>query len=110
MNTPATEDRNLSHLLNKVPEVTLWFWIIKVLCTTVGETVADYLNETLGFGLTNTTLVMGGGLVLVMWWQFRRRKYVPATYWLTVVLVSVVGTLVTDNLTDRWGEIGRAHV
>ena len=103
MNTPATEDRNLSHLLNKVPEVTLWFWVIKVLCTTVGETVADYLNETLGFGLTNTTLVMGGGLVLVMWWQFRRRKYVPATYWLTVVLVSVVGTLVTDNLTDRWG-------
>ena len=86
---------------NKVPEVTALFWIIKILCTTVGETVADYLNETLGFGLTNTTLVMGGGLVLVMWWQFRRLKYVPATYWLTVVLVSVVGTLVTDNLTDR---------
>jgi uncharacterized membrane-anchored protein len=103
MSEPATTDRHLSHLLNKVPEVTLWFWVIKVLCTTVGETFADYLNETLGFGLTNTTVVMSCGLVLAMWWQFRRRRYVPATYWLAVVLVSVVGTLVTDNLTDRWG-------
>ena len=43
-------------MLNKVPEVTLFFWVIKILCTTVGETAADYLNENLGFGLTNTTL------------------------------------------------------
>jgi uncharacterized membrane-anchored protein len=42
-------------LLNKVPEVTIWFWLIKILCTTVGESFADYINETLGFGLTNTT-------------------------------------------------------
>jgi len=41
-------------MLNKVPEVTLYFWVIKILCTTVGETAADYLNENLGLGLTNT--------------------------------------------------------
>ena len=98
----SADNRNLSHLLNKVPEVTIWFWIIKVLCTTVGETFADYINETLGFGLTNTTLTMSAALVLAIVWQFKAKKYQPFTYWLVVVLVSVVGTLVTDNLTDRF--------
>jgi uncharacterized membrane-anchored protein len=44
-------------MLNKVPEVTIFFWVIKIMCTTVGETAADYLNENLGLGLTNTTYV-----------------------------------------------------
>ena len=87
-------------MLNKVPEVTIWFWIIKILCTTVGESFADYINETLGFGLTNTTLAFSAALVVVLVLQFRNRRYVPWTYWLTVVLISVVGTLLTDNLTD----------
>jgi len=92
----------MSHLLNKVPEVTIWFWIIKVLCTTVGETAADYLNETLHFGLTGTTLVTSVALVGALIWQFKSKQYVPGIYWLAVVLISVVGTLVTDNLTDRF--------
>ena len=87
-------------MLNKVPEVTVYFWIIKVLCTTVGESFADYINETLGFGLTNTTLMFSAALVIVMIAQFRLRLYVPGVYWLAVVLISVVGTLLTDNLTD----------
>jgi uncharacterized membrane-anchored protein len=90
-------------MLNKVPEVTVYFWIIKVLCTTVGESFADYINETLGFGLTNTTLVFSVALVAVLVWQFRLRRYVPPVYWLAVVLISVVGTLLTDNLTDGIG-------
>ena len=90
-------------MLSKVPEITLWFWVIKVLCTTVGESFADYINETLGFGLTNTTLVFSAALVAVMVVQFRVRMYVPAVYWLAVVLISVVGTLLTDNLTDAHG-------
>ena len=87
-------------LLNKVPEVTIYFWIIKVLCTTVGESFADYINETLGFGLANTTWVFSAALVVTLVVQFRMRRYVPAVYWLAVVLISVVGTLLTDNLTD----------
>jgi uncharacterized membrane-anchored protein len=90
-------------MLNKVPEVTVYFWLIKVLCTTVGETAADYLNDTLGFGLTNTTYVMGALLIFVLAFQFRARKYVPSIYWLAVVLISIVGTLITDNLTDGAG-------
>jgi uncharacterized membrane-anchored protein len=89
--------------LNRVPEVTLIFWIVKVLATTVGETAADFLNTTLGFGLGGTSLVMSGLLALVLWWQFRMRRYVPAVYWLAVVLISIVGTLVSDNLVDNLG-------
>src|SRR3954467_11702167 len=87
-------------MLNKVPEVTVFFWIIKVLCTTVGESFADYINETLGVGLTNTTLIFSAALIVVGVAQFRGRRYVPGIYWTAVVLISVVGTLLTDNLTD----------
>jgi uncharacterized membrane-anchored protein len=69
-------------MLNKVPEVTIFFWIIKVLCTTVGESFADYVNETLGFGLTNTTLLFSAALIVVLVAQFQLRRYVPAVYWL----------------------------
>jgi uncharacterized membrane-anchored protein len=73
------------------------------MCTTVGETAADNLNDNLGFGLTNTTYVMGALLIVALAFQFRKRKYVPGIYWLSVVLISVVGTLITDNLTDHYG-------
>jgi len=101
--SPATGREAVLHMLNKVPEVTLYFWLIKVLCTTVGETFADYLNETLGFGLTKTTLVMGVAFLVFLAIQFRARRYVPWIYWTTVVLISVFGTLITDNLTDGHG-------
>src|SRR5438128_1923833 len=87
-------------MLNKVPEVTLWFWVIKIMCTTVGESAADYVNETLGFGLSKTTYVAGALLVVLLALQFRLRKYVPGAYWAVVVVISVFGTLITDNLTD----------
>jgi uncharacterized membrane-anchored protein len=90
-------------MLNKVPEITVYFWVIKVLCTTVGETFADNLNENLGLGLTNTSYLMGALLVGVLVFQFRARKYVPGIYWLAVVLISVVGTLVSDNLVENYG-------
>jgi len=87
-------------MLNKVPEITFWFWVIKIMCTTVGETAADYLNENLGFGLTNTTYVTGALLAVLLLVQFRLRRYVPAAYWAVVVVISVFGTLITDNMTD----------
>lgn len=90
-------------ILNKVPQITIYFWIIKILCTTVGETAADYLNTNLHLGLTGTSLVMGALLLVVLFFQFRARKYVPSIFWLAVVLISVVGTLITDNLTDNFG-------
>jgi len=90
-------------MLNKVPEITVYFWVIKVLCTTVGETFADNLNENLGLGLSGTSYIMGAALIAVLVFQFRARKYVPGIYWLAVVLISVVGTLVSDNLVENYG-------
>jgi uncharacterized membrane-anchored protein len=90
-------------MLNKVPEITLYFWIIKILCTTVGETAADYLNTTLGFGLNGTSYVMSGVLIVALIFQFVSDRYKPGIYWLAVVLISVVGTLISDNLVDGYG-------
>jgi uncharacterized membrane-anchored protein len=90
-------------MLNKVPEVTIYFWIIKILCTTVGETASDYLAENLSLGLTKTTFLTGGLLVATLVFQFRARRYVPGVYWLAVVLISIVGTQITDNLVDNLG-------
>jgi uncharacterized membrane-anchored protein len=90
-------------MLNKVPEITVYFWLIKVLCTTVGETFADNLNENLGLGLANTSYVMTAVLIAILVAQFRTRRYVPGIYWLAVVSISVVGTLLSDNLAENFG-------
>jgi uncharacterized membrane-anchored protein len=97
----ATSSRT-RQMLNKVPEVTLFFWIIKIMCTTVGETAADYLNDNLGFGLTNTTIVSGVLLAILLAVQFKLRRYVAPVYWVVVVVISVFGTLITDNLSDGY--------
>jgi uncharacterized membrane-anchored protein len=88
---------------NRVPEVTVQFWLIKLMAVTMGETAADYLAVNLGLGLTITSLMMGAVLIFALAWQFSQRRYVPPVYWIAVVLISIVGTLVTDNLVDNFG-------
>lgn len=88
---------------NRVPNVTPGFWLIKLMAVTMGETAADYLAVNLGLGLSATTMLMSTVLAVVLWFQFAQRRYVPAVYWAAVVLISIVGTLVTDNLTDNFG-------
>lgn len=86
--------------LNKVPEVTLSFWVIKIMSTTVGETFADFLAVDAGLGAGVTTVGMATLLAIALFAQLRTRAYTPWIYWLTVVLVSIVGTQITDVLTD----------
>ena len=93
-------DKRASDMLNKVPEVTLAFWVIKIMSTTVGETGADYLAVHVGLGTAITGGIMAILLIAALIAQLRSRRYVPWIYWLTVVLVSVVGTQITDALTD----------
>jgi uncharacterized membrane-anchored protein len=93
----------MNKLLNRVPEVVFSFWVIKVLATTVGETGADYLSTELKFGLSGTSYIMSGILLLTLLNQFRLKRYVPVSYWLVVVLMSVTGTLITDRLVDELG-------
>lgn len=92
-----------AHMLNKVPEITVFFWIIKIMATTVGETAADFLNVNLHLGLSGTSAIMGAMLLIFLLIQLRSGKYVPWVYWITVVLLSVFGTLITDNLVDNFG-------
>ena len=89
--------------LNRVPNVTVDFWLIKLMAVTMGETAADYLAVNLGLGLTVTSLIMTGVLIVALVFQFAQKRYIPWAYWLAVVLVSVVGTLITDNLVDNFG-------
>jgi uncharacterized membrane-anchored protein len=97
MNTAITVPRSL---LNKVPEVTLSFWIIKIMSTTVGETGADFLAVNAGWGQTATRSVMAALLASALFVQLRTRRYTPWIYWLTVVLVSIVGTI-SDSRVSR---------
>lgn len=101
----AVFDRALpeSAPVNRVPEVTPGFWIIKLTAVTMGETAADFLAVNLGLGLGATTVLMTAVLGAAMLWQFRQQRYVPPVYWTAVVLISIVGTLITDNMTDAFG-------
>jgi uncharacterized membrane-anchored protein len=95
-------------MLNKVPEVTIYFWLIKVLCTTVGETFSDDLLSTWSGGdnasvsaqntaLLHLTFATAGVLAVALLIQFTRKRYIAPIYWLNVVLISVFGTQLTDN-------------
>src|SRR3954453_7570272 len=104
--TATTYERvrpGLRQMLNKVPEITLYFWAIKILCTTVGETASDYLSDNVGLGLTNTTYITSALLIAVLVAQFRQGRYVAGIYWTGIVLISIVGTQITDNLSDNLG-------
>ncbi len=102
MNTAPAEASTRS-MSNKVPAVALSFWVIKIMCTTVGETGADFLAFSAGLGAHLTMALMGALLALALFVQLRTRSYTPWIYWLTVVLVSVVGTQITDFFTDTLG-------
>lgn len=100
---PLSANHHVVGMLNKVPEVTAVFWIIKIMSTTVGETGADYLAVHVGLGTAVTGALMLALLIVALLVQLRSHRYVPWIYWLTVVLVSVVGTQITDALTDGLG-------
>ena len=98
-----TRSHDTAVVFNKVPLVTLVFWIVKILATTVGETAADVLSTTFHLGLVVTSGVMATLLGIALVVQFRAGKYIPAIYWIVVVFISVVGTLISDNLVDNLG-------
>jgi uncharacterized membrane-anchored protein len=100
--TSPSTSRMGRKMLNKVPEVTLYFWLIKVLCTTVGETAADYLSTNVGWGADTTMAATGGLLAALLTIQFTLKRYVASAYWACVVVISVFGTQITDKLTDTY--------
>lgn len=101
MQAQALESSPVS--FNRVPKVTVDFWLIKLMAVTMGETAADYLAVNMGLGLTATALLMSAVLVVALLFQFAQKKYIPSAYWTAVVLISIVGTLITDCLIDIFG-------
>lgn len=101
--TSQGETVTTATVYNRVPSVTVDFWLIKLMAVTVGETAADFLATNLGLGLSTTSWIMTGLLAGALFFQFAQKKYVPSIYWVTVVLVSIVGTLITDNMVDNLG-------
>ena len=99
----AAVNWNREDMLNKVPQLTIYFWIIKIMATTVGETVADLFSVKLNLGLVVASLVVGVLLLIALFVQLRSHKYVPWIYWFAVVLISVAGTLITDNMVENFG-------
>ena len=95
--------QKFNKLLNRVPEITIYFWIIKVLGTTIGETAADFLSFNMHLGLVNTSYVMSALLAIVLAIQFKLKRYVAVNYWIAVVLISIVGTLITDQMVEGLG-------
>src|SRR6476620_8484678 len=100
--TPGTTTAR--QMLNKVPEVTLYFWIIKCLCTTLGETMSDNLMGRFAVGgdsatpaqlqtaLYKVAAITGVVLAVLLTVQFRLKRYVPVVYWANIVVISVAGT------------------
>jgi uncharacterized membrane-anchored protein len=100
---PTQIEHSTTRMLNKVPQVTLIFWIVKMMSTSVGETAADFLASDMEMGIAITTVLTGLLLVAALAAQFRTRRYTPSVYWLSVVSISTVGTLITDALVDLYG-------
>ncbi len=97
----ATSEDGTTGLMNKVPPITVCFWVIKMMATTVGESTAGFLSAWFRLGSTDTFLLMGDLLIVALTAQLLSRRYVPWGYWLVVVLISVVASLFTDNITEH---------
>ncbi len=102
MNIKFNNDQKVT-MFNKVPEVTIFFWLVKMMSTTVGETAADFLTYNLHMGLAITTAITGVLFLGTLFLQLKSKQYIPWVYWSTVVMISVLGTLITDDLVDNFG-------
>jgi uncharacterized membrane-anchored protein len=92
-------------ILNKVPQVTLMFWVIKILATTVGETGGDALSMTLNLGYAVSSLIFLACFAVTLWVQITSKRYHPFVYWSVVVATTTVGTTLSDYL-DRTLALG----
>lgn len=90
-------------MFSKVPKVTLMFWIIKILATTVGETGGDALSMTLKLGYLVSTMIFLGFFVVTLSMQVASKRFHPLFYWLVVVATTTVGTTTSDYLDRTLG-------
>jgi uncharacterized membrane-anchored protein len=101
----TTENRNLD--LNKVARITLLFWILKILATTLGEVLGDFFSMTLNIGYSLSLLITFVLFIIVLLWQLRQERFHAPIYWLVIIGTTTVGTEISD-LMDRTFGLGYA--
>jgi uncharacterized membrane-anchored protein len=92
-------------IMNKVPQVTLAFWIIKICATTLGETGGDELSMTLNVGYAVSTMILFGVFLVTLFAQIAAKRYNPILYWLVILSTTTAGTTMSDFL-DRSAHLG----
>lgn len=96
MSKPLSDINHVHRILTKVPEITVYFWIIKVLTTGMGESTSDYLVQHLNPVIAVVLAAIGLGVMMVL--QFSVHRYVAWIYWINVIMVSIFGTMTADVL------------
>lgn len=91
--------------LNKVAEITLIFWLMKIVATTLGETLGDYLSMTLNLGYLTGIAITLVFFLIVLAIQLTTKKYIPTFYWLVIIATTTLGTEISDFL-DRSLHLG----
>ncbi|MEM5327045.1 hypothetical protein VSR34_10630 [Paraburkholderia sp. JHI2823] len=93
----STSTRSLvEHAVSKVPEVTIGFWIIKIACTTLGETGGDWVSMSLNLGYLIGSLIFLAGFVVLVSAQIRAQRFYSWLYWATIVATTTLGTTLAD--------------
>jgi len=98
---------NVSKQFNKVAEVTLIFWFMKIVATTLGETLGDFLSMTLNLGYMIGIVITLAFFLIVLFIQLRVEKYIPTIFWLVIIATTTLGTEISDFL-DRSLHLGYA--
>lgn len=100
---PELSNENTNHILSKVPQVTLVFWVVKIFATTLGETGGDALSMTLNLGYAVSTLIFLAFFCVTVTAQVFSKRYHPALYWMVVVATTTVGTTTSDYFDRTLG-------
>jgi uncharacterized membrane-anchored protein len=103
MTNPQSTNTTARDLLSKVPQVTIAFWIIKILATTLGETGGDALSMQLKLGYAVSTLIFLTFFAITLTAQLRAKQFHPAFYWMVVVATTTVGTTTSDYIDRTLG-------
>ena len=96
-------DNNSKHALSKVPELTLIFWVIKILATTLGETAGDALSMSMDLGYLVSTAIFGALFLVAVSAQIKAKQFHPFLYWATIIATTTVGTTLADYATRSLG-------
>tara|TARA_R110001592_G_scaffold75098_1_gene227486 strand:+ start:532 stop:1278 length:747 start_codon:yes stop_codon:yes gene_type:complete len=90
---------------NKVAEITLIFWLMKIVATTLGETLGDFLSMTLNLGYLTGILITLAFFLIVLFIQLKAHKYIPTFFWLVIIATTTLGTEISDFM-DRSLNLG----